>query len=157
MRYTRALPHGAVAAALAAVRASSARPVVKLVFEILVLTAAGSADAHGARWDEMDSEGQAWTIPGPRMKAHREQRVPLCARALLFALLTAEEAHGLAQASIKNGQTWTRPAADLSTILSSFEFKVPISIARLEARYNIRSGITNGIRARRQKWSSRNH
>ena len=40
------------------------------------------------------------------MKAHRRHRVPLCARALPFALLTVEEAQALAQATIKNGQTW---------------------------------------------------
>ena len=82
VRHMRALPHCEVAAALAAVRASSARPVVTLVFEFLVLTAARSAEARGARWDEIDMEGQVWTIPAPRMKSHREHRVPLCARAL---------------------------------------------------------------------------
>ncbi len=55
---------------------------VKLVFEFLVLTAARSAEARGARWDEIDTEGQVWTIPAPLMKSHREHRVPLCARAL---------------------------------------------------------------------------
>ena len=42
----RALPHGAVADALATVRASSARPVVKLIFEFVVLTAARSGEVR---------------------------------------------------------------------------------------------------------------
>jgi integrase len=48
--------------------------------EFLILTAARSGEARGARWDEID--GNVWMIPPPRMKAHREHRVPLCVRAL---------------------------------------------------------------------------
>ena len=82
VRHMRALPHAAVAAALAAIRATSVRPVVKLVFEFMVLTAARPGEARGARWDEMDTEAHVWTIPATRMKALREHRVPLCRRAL---------------------------------------------------------------------------
>ena len=80
IRHMRALPHAEVAAAVAAVRASSVRPVVKLVFEFLVLTAARSGEVRGARWDEIDIEDRVWTVPAPRMKAMREHRVPLCGR-----------------------------------------------------------------------------
>jgi integrase len=48
--------------------------------EFLILTAARSGEVRGARWDEID--GNVWTIPPPRTKAHREHRVPLCARAV---------------------------------------------------------------------------
>ena len=82
VRHMRALPHENVAAAVAAVRASSARPIVKLVFEFLVLTTARSGEVRGARWDEIDIEDRVWTIPAPRMKAKREHRVRLCGRAL---------------------------------------------------------------------------
>ena len=37
---------------------------------------------RGARWDEIDWPGRAWTIPATRMKSKREHRVPLCGRAL---------------------------------------------------------------------------
>ena len=92
VRHMRALPHGEVAAAVAAVRASSVRPVVKLVFEFLVLTAARSGEVRGARWDEIDVEDRVWTIPAPRMKAMREHRVPLCGRAV--EILNAAETLG---------------------------------------------------------------
>ena len=35
-----------------------------------------------ATWDETDTVGAVWTVPGARMKANREQRVLPCGRAL---------------------------------------------------------------------------
>ena len=77
-----ALPHKDVAAAIETVRASGAAPVVKLAFEFLVLTAARSAEARLATWDEIDVPGRVWTLSAQRMKMKREHRVPLCRRAL---------------------------------------------------------------------------
>jgi len=45
--------------------------------EFAILTAARSGEVRLATWDEMDLEGQIWTIPAQRMKAGREHRVPL--------------------------------------------------------------------------------
>ena len=81
-RHMPALPHREVAAAVAAVRGSGARPVVKLAFELLVLTAGRSGEVRGAEWGELDVEAAVWTIPAARMKAKREHRVPLCRRAV---------------------------------------------------------------------------
>ena len=81
-RHFPALPHREVASAVAAVRGSRARPVVKLAFEFLVLTAARSGEVRGAEWRELDVAAAVWTVPSTRMKAKREQRVPLCGRAL---------------------------------------------------------------------------
>ncbi len=78
----RALPHGAVADALATVRSSQASVTTKDAFEFLVLTAARSGEVRLATWDEMDLDAGVWTIPGARMKAKRDHRVPLSGRAL---------------------------------------------------------------------------
>ena len=78
----RALPHGQVSAAIETVRRSNARPVVKLAFEFLVLTATRSGEVRGALWTEIDRGEGAWIIPARRTKAAREHRVPLCRRAL---------------------------------------------------------------------------
>ena len=81
-RHQRALPFGEVGAALAKVRTSGAyRPAV-LAFEFLVLTACRSGEVRFAAWDEVDLGTATWTIPARRMKAEREHRVPLSARAL---------------------------------------------------------------------------
>ena len=87
-----ALPHREVAAAVEAVQGAEVRPVVKLAFEFLVLTAARSGEVRGARWTEMDRAGRVWTVPAGRMKANREHRVPLCGRAVELL----EAARGLA-------------------------------------------------------------
>ena len=81
VEHMRALPHRDVPAAVAAVRASEAAPVVKLAFELLVLTAARWGEVRGARWTEFDRAGRVWTVPAVRMKAKRAHRVPLSGRA----------------------------------------------------------------------------
>ena len=78
----RALPYAKVPAALAAVRASGAPAIMKLVIEFLVLTAARPGEARGARWSEIDLERRLWTIPEHRMKMRIAHRVPLSAPAL---------------------------------------------------------------------------
>jgi integrase len=50
--------------------------------EFLILTAARTGEIIGARWDEIDLIDKLWVIPGTRMKAGREHRVPLSAAAL---------------------------------------------------------------------------
>ena len=47
--------------------------------EFLILTAARSGEARGARWTEIDR--QAWTVPGNRMKRGVPHRVPLSSEA----------------------------------------------------------------------------
>ena len=82
VRHMPALPHGEVAGALEAVRASSAWVGTRLAFEFQVLTAARSGEARLATRDEIDLVARVWTIPAERMKAQREHRVPLCGRAV---------------------------------------------------------------------------
>ena len=91
-RHMPALPHGEVAGAIEAVRESIASVAVKLAFEFLVLTAARSGETRLARWDEVDLNTRAWTIPGERMKAQRPHRVPLSGRAV--AILREAQALG---------------------------------------------------------------
>lgn len=56
--------------------------VAARALEFTVLTAARTGEATGARWSEMDLESAIWTIPADRMKARRDHRVPLSARAV---------------------------------------------------------------------------
>ena len=59
----RLLPHGSVADALAAVRASQAAVTTKRAYEFPVLTAARSGEVRLATWDEMDVDAGVRTIP----------------------------------------------------------------------------------------------
>ena len=55
--------------------------------EFVILTAARTGEAIGARWSEFDLKAKLWTVPASRMKSGREHRVPLSDRAV--ALLQA--------------------------------------------------------------------
>lgn len=48
----------------------------------LILTAARSGEARGARWSEIDFDGKTWNLPGERMKRGKPHRVPLAPAAL---------------------------------------------------------------------------
>ncbi len=50
--------------------------------EFAILTAARTGEVIGAKWGEIDFVTRVWTIPPERMKAGREHRVPLSARAI---------------------------------------------------------------------------
>ena len=76
----RALPYSEIPEALDIVEASSASPVAKLALKFLVFTAARSGEVRGAMWTEIQAD--VWKIPGERMKAGLEHRVPLSAPAL---------------------------------------------------------------------------
>lgn len=78
----RALPYPEVAEALEAIDGSRASIAARACFRFLVLTAARSGEARGATWTEIDLDGAEWRIPGERMKAGVEHRVPLSDAAL---------------------------------------------------------------------------
>ena len=80
--HLRAMPYREVSAALDTVEASRASLTAKLAFRFVVLTAARSGEVRGATWDEIDFEERVWRIPGKRMKAGVEHRVPLSEAAL---------------------------------------------------------------------------
>ena len=80
--HLRALPYQDVVSALRTVDASQTSPASKHCLKFLVLTAARSGEARGTTWDEIDIDGATWTIPGSRMKAGIEHRVPLSDQAL---------------------------------------------------------------------------
>jgi integrase len=59
--------------------------------ELTILTAARTGEVTGARWPEFDFAARTWTVPGERMKARREHRIPLSDRALeILAALPRE-------------------------------------------------------------------
>lgn len=56
--------------------------VAAKALEFAIVTAARTGEVIGARWEEFDLKAGVWTIPAERMKAKKEHRVPLSARAL---------------------------------------------------------------------------
>lgn len=70
-----ALPVAEVGAFMARLRAADGMGARALEFAIL--TAARSGEVRGATWAEFDLDAKVWTVPGARMKAGKEHRVPL--------------------------------------------------------------------------------
>ena len=76
----KALPYEAVPELVAQLRMREA--MAALALEFVILTAARTNEVLGAVWSEVDLDKAVWTIPATRMKAGREHRVPLSARAM---------------------------------------------------------------------------
>ncbi len=80
VEHLAALPYAELQAFLASLRTREA--IAARGLEFLILTGARTGEVIGARWNEVDLLDKTWTAPAARMKAHREHRVPLSARAL---------------------------------------------------------------------------
>lgn len=84
VRHHPAVPVAAIPAFLAELRLHHG--VSPQALEFVLLTAARSGEVRGATWNEIDLEGAVWTVPGERMKAGKEHRVPLSAQAVALLL-----------------------------------------------------------------------
>jgi integrase len=80
VKHYAAMPYADVPAFMIKLRATDS--TVARALEFLILTATRSGEARGATWDEIELTEKVWTIPGTRMKAGRDHRVPLSPRAL---------------------------------------------------------------------------
>lgn len=75
-----ALPYAELPDFIAALQAQDGTAACALEFAIL--TAARTGEVIGATWSEIDLGSKVWTVPGERMKAGKEHRVPLSERAI---------------------------------------------------------------------------
>jgi integrase len=75
-----ALPYDAMQDFMADLRSREA--TAGLAMEFAILTACRSGEVLGAAWAEIDLAKALWIIPANRMKAGKEHRVPLSARAM---------------------------------------------------------------------------
>ena len=82
VQHHASLPATEIPAALDSIARSASAETTKLCVEFIVLTAARSGEARGARWEEVDMDSAVWEIPGERMKSGRPHRVPLSSGAV---------------------------------------------------------------------------
>ena len=80
VKHHAALPFDEMGAFMAKLREQEGMAARAL--ELAILTATRTAEMVGAQWSEFDLKAGTWTIPGRRMKAGKEHRVPLSARAV---------------------------------------------------------------------------
>jgi integrase len=75
IEHMAAMPYRDVPAFLVQLRGVAT--VAARAFEFLILTTARRSEVLGATWNEIELAHAVWIIPGVRMKAGREHRVPL--------------------------------------------------------------------------------
>ena len=94
VEHYKALDYNLVSQFIAELRQRKAWPVTKLAYEFLILTALRTGEVRGALWSEVDLEKAEWFIPGERMKAKADHRVPLTPR--MLEILTAAKDYAAA-------------------------------------------------------------
>ncbi len=75
VKHHEALPYRDVAVFIGELRQQEG--IAARALEFAVLTAARTGETIGARWDEINLDERLWVVPGERMKAGKEHRVPL--------------------------------------------------------------------------------
>lgn len=110
VKHHAALPWAECPAFMAALAGQGGTAALALRFT--VLTAARTSEVTGATWGEMDLLAKVWTVPGSRMKAGRDHRVPLSPAAL--ALL--HELHALGSEPHQPVFPGAKPGAGLSNM-----------------------------------------
>jgi integrase len=122
VNHHKALRHSEVGSFMAALRQRAGGAALAL--EFCILTAARSGEVRGATWEEINLDQKQWNIPARRMKAGREHRVPLSARAVeILTQLSDEESEGLIFKSARGGML---SDMTLSAVLKRME--VPVTV-----------------------------
>ncbi len=87
-----------------------------LAFRFAILTAARTGEVIGARLAEIDLQHAVWTIPGDRMKAGVEHRVPLSADAMAI-LREAKKLRGEDDAFVFPGGKKGKPLSNMAFLM----------------------------------------
>lgn len=118
-----ALPFEKVPGFIADLRGRDA--VAAMALEFAIYTAARSGEVRGATWAEIDLATKVWTVPAGRMKAGRDHRVPLSARAVEILEkardLSSGEPDAVVFPGIKSGASLSDAAFD--ALLKRMGFK----------------------------------
>lgn len=120
-----ALPYAEVPDFIARLKATETGEIAQLAFEFLILTAARTSEVLNAEWSEIDDQATLWTVPGVRMKAKREHRVPLsdrCGRLLARAKLLSAGSRYLFP-----GRNDEKPMSNMVFSMAIRRMKMPIT------------------------------
>ncbi len=107
-----ALPYDDMPAFMAELRRRPA--LAALALELTVLTATRTSEVLNAEWPEFDLDAGLWTIPAARMKARKEHRVALSARALA---IVKEIAAARTSKFVFPGQKPGKPLSNMSMLM----------------------------------------
>lgn len=86
VKHHPALPWQEIGAFMSALRQQEG--IAARAVELAILTATRSGEVRGTTWAEIDLDAGLWVIPGHRMKAEKEHRIPLSTAALAILKAT---------------------------------------------------------------------
>jgi integrase len=110
-----ALPYSEIGDFMAALRQQAGTAARAL--ELLILTAARTSEVIGARWSEIDTNRQLWTVPATRIKGAKEHRVPLSAAAIALLRAIKADAEKLPPSDfVFNGARWGKPLSNMAML-----------------------------------------
>ena len=119
--------------------------IAALAARFTILTAARTNEVVGATWGEIDMKGAVWTVPGDRMKAGAEHKVPLSDATLAVLRLAAEHRRSdKPDAAIFPGGTKGKGAGGLSNVAM-------LALLRRMGRDNV---TMHGFRSSFRDWAS---
>ncbi|WP_416356316.1 tyrosine-type recombinase/integrase [Aureimonas phyllosphaerae] len=118
-----AMPYDQVPSFLEQVKGAEA--MAARCLEFTILTAARSGEALSATWSEIDLDKALWTIPAARMKAGRDHRVPLPARAVE---ILRDLKHARLNEFVFPGQKKDSPLSSHAVIMLMRRLKVDVTV-----------------------------
>lgn len=131
-----ALPYSDIGTFAVTLRANTS--VAARALEFTILTACRTGEALGATWAEFDLSVPVWTVPGERMKAKRDHRVPLSSAAVkLLRTLPTVGGEGVVFEGARQG----RPLSNMALL-------------QLLKRMNRDDVTTHGFRSTFRDWAS---
>ena len=142
VEHRAALPYADAAAFMAELRQRDT--LAARVLELQILTATRPGEAAGAQWAEFDLQDAVWTIPGDRMKAGKEHRVPLspATAALLRSLIPKVKGKG-------------KPIAPVGNVFPGVKDRSITTEAAMKLLKELRHGLTaHGFRSTFRDWAA---
>ena len=109
-----ALPYGEIGTFVANLRTRAA--IAARALELLIYTACRTSEILKVRWEEIDLGNRVWTIPGERMKAGLEHRVPLSDPALEVLRSMRKEDSDANEGLVFPGQKRGKPLSNMAML-----------------------------------------
>ena len=141
-----ALPYDEVPDFMIALRAEEG--IAARGLEFAILTAARTAEAIGATWDEINMKEKVWAVPSGRTKTGKEHRVPLSSRAAsILEEMTSLVFMGDRQKEAA-AKTFVFPGAKRGQPLSN------MALLMLLRRMNLKQLTVHGFRSTFRDWAA---
>lgn len=138
VKHHASLPYRQMPNFVQSLRETESDSSTRLALEFLILTATRTSEVLKATWAEIDLSEKVWSIPADRMKARREFRIPLSARAIQVLKETRP---------LSNGEGYIFPGKQAGKPLSQMALLMLIRRMKLEIT-------THGFRSTFRDWAA---